>query len=305
MNIRIVNKQKKIVILVFVVLALLVASQWWSIRMIYAGQLNHDTAFLLAKIYRLNAGTVVTGDQKLNIRLTTYLSDEKFALDYLRKQSKTRGEELNMSEEQMKGIAWDKVLRQTWVDNLATNNKITIGDQDYEDFYVSIGGKENLEQSLESAEIDFGKYEKFVIKPSILEARVYKYLLDNFNDLEGMQKAQNAYQALVDDGDKFEDVAQEFSDDMTYVHDSMFVSIEELGEFGEPIKALEPGEYSKIMVLPGNPGYYVIWLLQGTSFDEEAQKEIKELRGIAIRAKSIEDFYTDWQNNSQINQWYK
>ncbi len=304
-SVKIFSAKKRIIIFVVIILGLLIASQWWSIRMVYAGKFNQDTAFFFAKVYRLNAGNVWTGNKKINISLATYLSDEQFAFDYLRKQAKTKGEELNMSEEQMKDIAWDKVLRQAWVDNLATNNKVQISDQDFEDFYTSIGGKEDLEQSLKNAGIDFGQYKKFVIKPSIIEARVYKYLLDNFNDLEGMQKAQNAYKALVDDHQKFEDVAQEFSDDMTYVNDSMFVSVEELGEFGEPIQALKAGEYSKIMVLPGNPGYYVIWLLKGTSVDDATQKEIKELRGIAIRAKSMEDFYADWKNNSQINKWYK
>lgn len=305
MNVNMIKTRKKIIILIFLVLVLLAASQWWSIRMIYAGKFNQDTAFFLAKIYRLNAGDIVIGNQKINIGLATYLADEKFAFDYLRKQAKSKGEELNMSTEQMKDIAWDKVLRQTWVDNLADKNKVVISDQDFEDFYTSIGGQDGLEQSLKNANIDFDQYKKFVITPSILEARVYKYLLDNFNDLEGMQKAQNAYKALVDDHQKFEDVAQEFSDDTTYVNDSMFVSVEELGEFGEPIQALQAGEYSKIMVLPGNPGYYVIWLLKGTSVDDATQKEIKELRGIAIRAKSMEDFYADWKNNSQINKWYK
>lgn len=305
-KLNIVSQKKKNIVIFLVIIILLVASQWWSIRMIYARNLNNDIALLLAKVYRLTAGRVVTasGDQS-TVYLADYIADEEFAFDYIKKQAKASNEELSMTDQQIRETAWEKVLRQTWVDSLAEKNKISVSRQDIEDFYASIGGQDNLEQGLKDASINVGRYKNFVILPSIMEAKVYKYLLDNFNDLAGMQKAQNAYEALVDDKGVFEEVAQKYSDDMTYVEDSMFVNLDQLGEFGEPIKQLQAGEYSKIMVLPGNPGYYVIWLLKGTSIDEETQQEVKELRGIAIRAKSMDEFYTDWKNNSKINQWYK
>jgi hypothetical protein len=305
-KLNIVSPKKKTIVIFLVIIILLVASQWWSIRMIYARKLNNDTALFLAKVYRLTAGIVVTASSdQSTIYLADYIADEEFAFDYIKKQAKASNEGLSMTDQQIRETAWEKVLRQTWVDSIAEKNKISISPQDIEDFYASIGGQDTLEQGLKNADINVGRYKNFVILPSIIEAKVYKYLLDNFNDLAGMQKAQNAYKALVDDKGVFEEVAQKYSDDMTYVEDSMFVNLDELGEFGEPLKQLKTGEYSKIMVLPGNPGYYVIWLLKGTSLDEETQQEVKELRGIAIKAKSMDEFYADWKNNSKINQWYK
>lgn len=305
-KLNIVSPKKKTIVIFLVIIILLAASQWWSIRMIYARKLNNDTALFLAKVYRLTAGRAVTASSdQSTIYLADYIADEEFAFDYIKKQAKASNEGLSMTDQQIRETAWEKVLRQTWVDSIAEKNKISISPQDIEDFYASIGGQDTLEQGLKNADINVGRYKNFVILPSIIEAKVYKYLLDNFNDLAGMQKAQNAYKALVDDKGVFEEVAQKYSDDMTYVEDSMFVSLDELGEFGEPLKQLKTGEYSKIMVLPGNPGYYVIWLLKGTSLDEETQQEVKELRGIAIKAKSMDEFYADWKNNSKINQWYK
>ncbi len=300
-----VSFKKKTLILVVVALILIVASQWWTIRMIYAKKFNGDVAMLFARIYHLSAGNVVNSGGNIDIALADYISDENFAFDYLKKQASAKGEEFTTSDQEVREIAWDKILRQTWVENIAKNNKISINDQDIADFYESMGGKDNLQQGLQKAKVNASNYESFVIKPSIMEAKVYKYLLDNFNDLAGMQKAQNAYQALVDNKKDFEEVAKEFSDDMTYVEDSMFVSTDQLGEFGEPIKNLQPGEYTKIMTLPGNPSYYIIWRLQSNSIDPETKQEVKELRGIAIKAKSMDEFFSDWKNNSQINQWYK
>jgi len=304
-NINIVSSKKRLSVIILVILILLALSQWWSIRMVYARKLNKDTALFFAKVYFLTAGQVITANNKLDISLSKYIADESFAFDYLDKQAKANNEDLKMTDQDIKSLAWDKVLRQAWVDNLAKTNKINITKQDFNDFYTSIGGQDTLNQGLKNAGIDVGQYENFVVKPSILEAKVYKYLLDNFNDLDGMQKAQNAYKALVDDKKKFEDVAREFSDDTNYIDDSMFATIDQLGEFGEPISKLQVGDYTKIMVLPGNPSYYVIWLLKGTSIDENTKVETRELRYIAVKAKSMDQFYTDWKNNSQINQWYK
>ena len=304
-KIKVMSVRRKFVVYLLSILILLAASIWWSVKMIYVRHINSDVALFLAKTYHLTAGRATTASEQLTIYLDDYIADEKFALEYLEKQALAKDEKFEMSTEQIRDITWEKVLRQNWVNHLAKKNKLTIVDQDVVDFYNSIGGQENLQQGLKSAKIDFGQYENHVIKPSIMEAKVYKYLLDNFNDLVGMQKAQNAYQALVDEGGVFEEVAKEFSDDMTYVEDSMFIDLEQLGDFGEPIKNLQVGEYSKIMVLPGNPGYYIIWRLQGASLDPDTSKEIKELRGIAIKAKSIDEFFSDWKTNAKISRWYK
>ena len=251
----IVSFKKKTVILIVAVLILIVASQWWTIRMIYAKKFNGDVATLFARIYHLSAANVINSSGNINIALADYISDENFAFDYLKKQANAKGEEFALSDQQVREIAWDKILRQTWVNSIAKKNKIFINDQDMADFYESMGGKDNLQKGLQKTKVNISQYENFVIRPSIMEVKVYKYLLDNFNDLAGMQKAQNAYQALIDGKKDFEEIAKEFSDDMTYVEDSMFVSTDQLGELGEPIKNLQPGEYTKIMVLPGNPSY--------------------------------------------------
>lgn len=297
--------KNKIIVLVVAVLLLLAASQWWTIKMIYAQKLKGDTALFFAKAYRLTAGRAVGPNEQLTIYLSDLLQDQVFAQDYIKKESAAEKNPVNFSDQDIKDMVWKKVLKQAWIDHLAKKDKITLQDQDLEDFYKGVGGLDTLKDGLKSANINFEQYQNFVVKPSVMEAKVYKSLLDNFNDLAGMQKAQNAYKALVDDKKPFADVAAEFSDDKTYIDSSMFVRDDELGEFGEPIKNLKPGEYSKIMVMPGNPGYYVIWLLKGVAPDPETKQEVKELRGIAVQAKSMDEFYQEWQNSVKISQWYK
>ncbi len=298
------DKRKKILILIIIV-ALIVASQWWCIRLVYAKKINGAPALMLAKIYRLSAGSIENSEKNINVSLVDYLGNYSFTNDFIKKQGLASGESIDISDQQIKDEVWSKVLRESWLADLAKNNKIILNDQDTEDFYTSLGGKDNRKESLKKVGINIGQYEKFVVKPAIIEAKIYKFLLDNFNDLAGMQKAQNAYKALVDDKGVFEEVAKEYSDDMSYVNDSMFINVDQLGDFGEPIKNLQAGEYSKIVVLPGNPSYYIIWRLQGTSVDPETKQEVKELRGVAIKAKSMDEFFTDWKNSSKINQKYK
>lgn len=297
-------KMKKISILIGLLLVI-VASQWWCVQLVYSEKITGNLALLFAKVYHLSAGQVENSGQLLKVSLADYIQNKEFTIDFVKKQALASGENIDISDQQIKDETWDKVLRESWLNNLAKNNKITVNNQDVEDFYASLGGKESRQESLKKVGINIGQYENHVIKPLALEAKIYKFLLESFNDLAGIQKAQNAYKALVDEKGVFEEVAKKFSDDMTYVEDSMFINVDQLGEFGDSIKNLQVGEYSKIVVLPGNPGYYAIWRLQGSSIEPETKQEIKEVRGIAIKAKSMDEFFTEWKNNSKINQRYQ
>lgn len=297
--------KNKIIVLVAAFIVLLAASQWWTIKMIYAHKINGETALFFARLYHLTAGRAVRSNEHLTVSLADYLRDEDFALDYVKKEALAQNQDSNISDDQIKKMVWDKVLKQTWVASVAKKNKIVVNDQDFQDFYNSTGGMETMKTEIEKISIDFKQYENFVVRPTIMEAKVYKFLLENFSDMEGMQKAQNAYKALVDENKPFKEVATQFSEDTTYVDNSLFVSDEQLGEFGQPIKDLKVGDYSKIMVLPGNPGYYVIWHLLGIAPDPETKQDVKELRGIIITAKSMDQFFGEWKDASNISQWYK
>lgn len=297
--------KNKIIVIIAAFVVLLAASQWWTIKMIYAHKINGETALFFARLYHLTAGRAVGPNEHLTFSLADYLQDETFAFDYIKKEATAQNQESNISDDQIKKMVWDKILKQTWVASVAKKNKISVSDQDFQDFYNSTGGIDTMKEEMKKIAVDFKQYENFVVRPTIMEAKVYKFLLDNFNDMEGMQKAQNAYKALVDENKPFEEVAKQFSEDTTYVDNSLFVRDEQLGEFGQPIKDLKVGDYSKIMVLPGNPGYYVIWHLLGIAPDPETKQDVKELRGIIITAKSMDQFFEEWQNASKISQWYK
>lgn len=297
-------------IIILVILILLAASQWWAVSLVYNKKLNSHLSLSLAKIYHLSAGRIVGPEQTFVISLADYLENIDFAKKYLASQvAQSQTEEMGNfqmpSDDSIKEAAWRKIAKDYWLNFLANKNNLSVSEQDIKDIIEENGSfeeyKNNIEQDLG---LDFDTYERLVIKPSVLEAKVYQFLLENYNDREGMEKAQNAYDALSKDNKDFASVAKEYSDDMTYVDQSWFVAADDLGDFTEPVSKLSPGQYSQIVVVPGSPGAYIILKLLSSAPDPTTGKEVKELRGIAIQAKSIEDFFDAFLQSSDVKQWY-
>jgi parvulin-like peptidyl-prolyl isomerase len=305
-----VCKNKKIVIILIIVL-LLGASQWTAVRLVYAKKVSPDVASWFARIYPLQAGKISGQDNKVfTIGLYNYLENIDFAKKYLASQvSQSQNEQMGdfqmPSDESIRDAAWRKVAKDMWLADLAKQNNLSVSDEDVKLAIEQTGSYEEYKTSIEKdLGLKFDAYERLVIRPSILESKVYKYLLDNYNDKAGMEKAQAAYEALNTEKRDFAEVAKEYSDDMTYVEQSWFVNEDELGEFAEPISKLEAGQYSQIIVTPGSPGAYIILKLIASTLDPATGKQVKELRGLAIQAKGMEEFFDEFLSSAQVQKWY-
>lgn len=306
-------RPNKKAIIILVIIILLAASQWWSVQMVYAKKFEGETAFWLAKIYHLQAGTIKKDNKVTAIYLADYFRNYDFAKKYLANLIKmeaqyqeTSGQTPEMpSDSEIAEAVWQKMIQEKWLTSIAIPNKLAVTQQDIEDGLKDVGDLAAMKKSVQDdLDVSFEEYQALQIEPAILEAKVYKYLLENYNDRAGMEKAQAAYQALTQDKRNFAEVAKEYSDDMSYVEQSWFATEATLGEFASAVNNLEPGEYSKIIVSPGDPGAYVILKLIGNAADPETGQEAKELRGIAIKAKNMEDFFNEYLQTVEIKKWY-
>lgn len=297
------NKKKWLII---VGLTLLVAgSQWWLVYLVYARSLPEPVAALIARTYGLKAGSVVRDDQKLNIYIYDYFLNQDIAHKFiLAQESKANaaGDQSYPSpdKQEIDQIVWRKTIKDAWLDYMSRKVNIRVLESEVDAYLQKSGDQAALREEAEKDfNLSFEDYQRAVIEPFILEAKVYDYLLVNFSDQPGAQRAQEAYQAL-ELGQNFVEVAKEYSDDPVAVDKSLWLSEDSLRDFYEPIKDLKKGEFSEIVIAPGA---YVIWYVRDV-IQEEDKAPVWEVRGIFIQAKSMESFLDDYLAGAQVNRIY-
>jgi hypothetical protein len=284
----------KKIIIGTIIIVIIILSQWLGVKMIYTGKLDGNVAHFMAKVYHLKAGTIKKGDDKLVLFMSDFIDNRKFVASFL---SNNGGENINQTE--LDNIVWDKMIKEVWLNYMADFFNVNISDQEVDD---SLSQLDDLDTFKNMAEeefgIDFEEYKRFVAKPSILEAKVYETLIDNYNDREGIQTAQSAYDSLVK-GDDFIKVAKNYASDMTFIDNSIWLTEEELIGMYEPIKTLIVGGFSKIV---NTPGAYIIWKLE--SKNQEENKNTYEVKSIVIMAKTLQSFLDDYLSFAEIEKIY-
>lgn len=268
---------------------LIVVSQIIMVRMVYAHQIDGKAAYWVAKIYNLKAGSIVNADQTLRLPLSEYFSNASFVRDFLVNQV-----DANISEADVDSVVWNKLLKNVWLKDLAQKNDIKVTNGDIEEHINSIGDPAKLEQARAELGMTQAEYETLVIRPFILESKVYEFLIDNYNDIDGVTRAQMAFDAL-ESGQSFDEVAREYSDDPLSYEQSVFLSDSQLIDFYEPIRDLQPGQHSKIVKVQGA---YLIWHVVSIIDDEE---KVYEVKGIFMIAKTVDEFFQDFIDASQVN----
>ena len=272
-----------------IIVIFLIISQYLFVRLIYAHKLENNLGIFFSQVYNLKAGNIDDGGRKLTISLTDYLKYK----DSLKKYLERNEEEVDIEE-----IVWERVLKNVWLNKIAEDNNILVTSEEFNEYLNNLKDLEEIKKmTKESFGISFTKYKELVIKPFILESKVYNYLLDNYNDMENITQAQKAYEAL-EAGQDFLEVAKEYSTDLVFAENSMYIPEEDLKDFYEPIKDLKEGEFSKIVMIPGG---YIIWYLENIIRDEEDVREVKQ---IFIQAKTINEFFADYLKRVNINKIY-
>ena len=242
-----------------------------------------------SKIYNLKAGTIEDNGIKISVFLEEYLVYKDSLKNYLEKNP----EETNIEE-----IVWDRIIKNVWLENIAQKNNLLVTKEELNKYLINIENIDDLKKSSkEEFGISFNKYEKLVLKPFILEYKIYNHLLNNYNDIENVTKAQEAYEAL-DTGQNFIDVAKRYSSNLAFAENSLYIPEDDLVDFYEPIKELSEGEFSKIVMIPGG---YIIWYLESII---EGEGNVREVKQIFIEAKTIDDFFRDYLAGVNINKIY-
>ena len=272
-----------------IIVIFLIISQYLFVRLIYAHKLENNLGIFFSQVYNLKAGNIDDGGRKLTISLTGYLKYKDSLEKYL---------EINEEEVDIEEIVWERVLKNVWLNKIAEDNNILVTSEEFNEYLNNLKDLEEIKKmTKESFGISFTKYKELVIKPFILESKVYNYLLDNYNDMENITQAQKAYEAL-EAGQDFLEVAEEYATDLVFAENSMYIPEEDLKDFYEPIKDLKEGEFSKIVMIPGG---YIIWYLENIIRDEEDVREVKQ---IFIQAKTINEFFADYLKRVNINKIY-
>lgn len=285
---------KKIVWIIIIFLIILTASQYLAVKMVYAKKLTGQPAYFLARLYNLKAGTIFFAEEHQALSLADFFANQKFVLNFLTKQGQS------LDREQVDDMIWERLIKNFWLEYLAKETHTNISDNDIDVYINQLNDLEDLQRTArEDFGISFAQYKDMVIKPVILEDQMYAFLLDNYNDQVGINKAQDAYEDL-ESGQDFTAVAKKYSDDMTYIDSSFYLTEAELVDFYEPIKKLLPDQFSKIVTVPGA---YIIWKLESINQSEGAN--IYEVKGIFIAAKTMESFFQDFIASAQVDKKYK
>jgi len=303
------NGVKRNIILAIVIILLVILSQWAAVKLVYAHKITGNTAVMISSLYNLKMGSIEKDGEELNIYLKDYFNNKDFVSRFIAKQyeqAKTEGqenlfEESKLNDEQVDEVVWQKIVKDAWLNNVAETNEITITEDELNEYINLVGGVDYIKEITEK---DYGlqldDYVDLIIRPRVLEEKVYSFLLDNYQDVRAVERVQEVYTLLeAEDGSNWQEVGEAFSDDMTYVNNSLWLQEEDLVDFYEVIKYLEVGQHSKIVKVPTG---YIIWKLESLSNDENTKAY--EVRSIFIAAKTLNDFLDDYLSETQIKKIY-
>lgn len=296
------GKKNKRIKIIGVVVLLIVLSQWLMIKLVYAHKLPLSSSIFFAQVYNLKAGTIEEQSGKLDIYLEDFLINKRFA-DKLLKATPIIADSVkdtNSRDEELSGLVWSKLVKLAWLNKLAKENNIEVSSEDIDAYINAVGGLDNVETMLKNQGTSIEEYKYFLIEPDILENKVYNHLITSFTDQKGVQKIQEVYTLLeAENGQNWDEVVKQYGEDETLSDNSFWLSEEELVDIYEPIKAIEPGGFSKIVQVPNG---YIIWHLDSISGD--ATEVMREVRGLFIYAQSIDDFFDAYLDSVSIKKIY-
>jgi hypothetical protein len=287
---------KKKLIILSIILAILAIASWLAVRLVYSHKVPLNVATVLSHFYNIKAGEVIEDNDTYAVYLVDYLrhyrSLENFKQNF---QDADTGE--------VSDLAWQAAVKELWVKNLAKNFDITVDKDEVEQYLGASLSKEDLDKleafAKENYKLSLEDFKDKIVKANLLEVKVYQKLLENYNDKEGITKAQDAYAAL-EAGEDFLAVAQKYSTMPETAETSIWLKEEELLGFYEPIKEMEIGQFSKIVIVPQA---YVIWKLENIVTDENNPKSL-EIRSIVIDAKTMDDFFQQYFTITRFNRFY-
>ncbi len=293
------KNMKKSAIWFIVLVIVFLALQALGLKLVYAHKLPTSISYVFAKVYHLSAGEIKDQAESYPVSLTRYMDHQKSLNFYVKNNPDNNFGETDLGE-----VAWQRTIKDTWLEHLAKEYKLSVDAKEVDDY---LKASNVIDQSKESFAdfskktygVSLGKFKEIIVKPFLLEAKVYQYMLENFNDPEGMKKAQGAYAAL-EGGKDFMEVAKEFSFDLTYIESGLWLKESELVDFYEPIKGLEVGKYSQIVI---TPGAYVIWKLESI-VDGENNEKVWQVKPILVQAKTLEEFFKQYIQIASVKKNY-
>ncbi len=282
------SNSKKIIIITLILLA---ALQLAAVKLARAGSLPYNLSYFIAKIYSLKAGEIEDHKRSYEVKLADYLHHQNFLQQNIDKQG------FSQADLDLKELAWQRTVKDNWLKYFAEDYNLTATDEEINEYMISLLGEDQDFNKFAKEEYDLSweEFKKYFIIPAILEAKAHIYLVENFNDFNGINLAQAAYDDLVK-GEDFDAVAIKYMPEGNYTGESLWLNQEDLVDFYEPIKELKTNEFSRIVMTPNG---YVIWKLLSIAQDEGGQAY--QVKSLFIPAKSMEEFFQDYLKAIKIN----
>ena len=287
---------------IIAVVIILIISQFLMVKLVYSHKIQGSTAEFLASIYKLKAGTIEDNQGNIDISLEDFFNNKKFANKLLAAQVATDPQfaDLEISDQEMSDIVWDKLLKQAWLNKIATENNIEVSKEDVDYYIDSMGGQEKLEELIKNQGVSVDEYKHFLVEADILEYKVLNYLLSNFADERGVSRIQEAYSFLEsENGKNWDEAVEKYGEDAKLSDNSFWLAEDELVDVYEAIKEVEEGGFSKIVQTPLG---YIIWHVDNIASDEDTN--MTEVRGLFVYAKGVGEFLDDYLNKVSVKRKY-
>jgi len=296
---------KKRIIWVLAIIIVIALTQVGLVKLVYAHKLSDNISNIVALVYNLKAGELKNDAGGFKVYLKDYFEHKFFVEKFIDKQlaGAISGQPLITQEptpEELKELVWLKILKDAWLEKIAQDNDISVMEEDLKAYFESYGGEELLKQDISEYGISYEQYKRLVVDYYILEAKIQQYFLATYADKISAQKAQEAYALLeAENGENFDEVVKNYSDDKRYSENSIFLTESELVGYYAPIRDLQEGDFSKIVTVPGA---YAIWKLN--SILEDADAKVWEIRGVFISTQTMDEFLNEYLAASKVEKLY-
>ena len=115
-----------------IVIIILVISQYLAIRLVYAHKLENSLGVLFSRVYNLKAGDIEKDGNKVPVFLEEYLKYKDSLKNYL----KDNNQEIDINE-----VVWERIIKNTWLDKIAKDNKLEVTKDEVDDLILKISLK--------------------------------------------------------------------------------------------------------------------------------------------------------------------
>lgn len=287
--------------LVVVIIAVLVG---WS-YLIVRNNLTDNASLWFARTVHLPAGFV----NKKSISYARYVDDFKAVKNFYEANKKKDPTLAAPPDAELRKNVWDRLVRTALLENLASQNNITVSsgdtDEEFKKLSTALGSEDAANKMIkESYGWSSAEFKQRVIMPFLLQQKIFSATttLDIMNS-KAQKEAEEVLAKVKEGKEQFEDLAKQYSQDGSASQGGdlgWFDSETMVKPFSDAAFALKPGETSGIVKTQF--GFHIIKLLE---LDEKKGKPARARAAHILIRADADQFLEDLLKQSVIKQWVR